>query len=167
METAATYWEPVIKIYGSHIKTDLVMTTLRFPLERLAFLGEQLQEIENGLGRFEMAVMQWVDDHTLQFILLYESDRDRSYRRLLSDIAENFSITLEISEPVELLYFHGPHFQDRFGVASSALTTLKKHHLKILAAGCSGTSIYLVTDEQKAQSVAEVLKKVFTVPGFS
>ena len=38
--------------------------------------------------------------------------------------------------------------------------------LLVLAAGCSGTSIYLITDEQKAQSVAEVLKKVFTVPGF-
>ncbi len=166
VETAATYWEPVIKIYGSNIKTDLVITTLSFPVDRLTVLGEQLQEIENGMGRFEMAAMQQVDDQTLQFILLYESVNEQSSRKLLSDVAENFSLSMALNEPVELLYFHGPHFQDRFGVADAALTTLKKHDLRIIVAGCSGTSIYLITEEKKAILIAEALKTVFSVPKY-
>ncbi len=164
VETVATYWEPVIKIYGSNIKTDLVMTTLSFPVNRLTVLGEQLQEIENGSGRFEMAAIQQVDDHTLQFILLYESGHEQNSRKLLSDAAENFSLSMALHEPVELLYFHGPHFQDRFGVADAALTTLKKHDLRILVAGCSGTSIYLIAEEKKAMVIEEALETVFSVP---
>jgi len=166
VETAATYWESIIKIYGSSIKTDLVLTTLSFPVDRLTVLGEHLQEIENGLGRFEMTAMQKVDDHTLQFILLYESGHEQSYRHVLSDVADNFSISMAVNEPVELLYFHGPHFQDRFGVADAALGTLRKHHLQVLVAGCSGTSIYLITEEKKVQVIAEALNTVFSVPKY-
>jgi len=164
VETAATYWEPVIKIYGSNIKIDLAMATLNFSVDRLDLVGKQLQERGNGLGRFEMAAMQQADDHTLRFIVLYERVHDQLFRELLSDITGNLSISTTVKEPVELLYLHGPHFQDRFGVADAALGTLRKHNLQILVAGCSGTSIYLITEKKKSQIIAETLKTVFSVP---
>lgn len=168
METAASYWEPVIKIYGSSIKTELVIATLRFPEDRLAFWGRQLQGFEDGLGSFEMAVSQRVEHQTLQFVLLYSGVLEESYGRLLSDaVAREVGSYLSVRSPVELLYFHGPHFQDRYGVADAAFSALKKYHLEIFAAGCTGTSIYLVTPEKKARVVAKVLTKVFFVPIFS
>lgn len=164
VETAATYWEPVIKIYGSNIRTGLVLTTLNFPVDRLTVLAEQLRKIDNGQGSFNMAAIQLVDDRTLRFILLYENVHDKSFRKIISDVSESFSTSMALREQVELLYFHGPHFQDRFGVADVALTTLNKHNLHVLVAGCSGTSIYLITEEGKGQVIAEALKTVFIVP---
>lgn len=68
--------------------------------------------------------------------------------------------------PVELLYFHGPHFQDRFGVADAMFGELQKHQVKILAAGCTGTSIYLVLKDKMAKPTAKILTNIFQVPNF-
>ena len=165
VETAAVYWEPVIKIYGSSIKKDLLMTTAHVPRSMLSMLGALLQAVENGRGVFEMALMQHLDDKTYKLGLLYENSRAEGYRELFSSNGALFS---EIEQRnAELLYLHGPHFHDRYGVASVALSNLQKEERELLAVGCSGTSIYLVTPERKAQCSADSLKKIFIVPKLS
>ncbi len=39
LETAAVYWEPVIKIYGASVKKDLVMTTAHVAREQACPTG--------------------------------------------------------------------------------------------------------------------------------
>ena len=45
VETAAVYWEPVIKIYGSSIKKDLLITTAHVPESRLSQLGNSCRPL--------------------------------------------------------------------------------------------------------------------------
>lgn len=168
IETAATYWEPVIGIYGSQIKTRLVMTTICLAEDQLVALGKQLQHIDDGDGCFEMAVIQRVDSQTLKLVLLHEGGLENSYRNtLLGNGGDVKIVSPMVKTSAELLYFHGPHFQDRYGVADAALSTLKKNQLDILACGCSGTSIYLVIPENNAQLTADALAPVFLVPKLS
>ncbi len=165
LETAAVYWEPVIKIYGSSIKKDLLITTAYIPQDKLAWLGKELQAVEDGRGIFEMALMQRVDDSAYKLGLLYENRRVKAYRRLFSAAGDLFSRTEH--REAELLYLHGPHFHDRYGVASAALASLQDKGCELFAVGCSGTSIYLITPEKKGQRSAEALEKIFIVPKLS
>lgn len=162
VETAAVYWEPVIKIYGSSIKKDLLITTAHVPESRLSKLGTQLQAVGNGRGVFEMALMQRIDDKTYKVGLLYEKRRVEAYRGLFNPSVALFSAIEHRN--AELLYLHGPHFHDRYGVASAALSNLQKEECALFAVGCSGTSIYLITPEKKAQCSADALEKIFIVP---
>ena len=164
VETAAAYWEPVIKIYGSSVKKELLMSSALIPESRLALAGAQLQAVGSGKAVFEMALMQRVDDKTYKLVLLYDSSLVESYRALFKSSGPLFSIPDHRS--AELLYLHGPHFHDRYGVAAAALSNL---HMKneLFAVGCAGTSIYLITPSKKAQLGADALKKIFMVPKFS
>ena len=165
LETAAAYWEPVIKIYGSSIKKDLLITTAHVRKNRLSQLGTWLQAVDGGSGVFEMALMQCIDENTCKFGLLYENSRMEAYRELFSPVVDLFSVVEH--RKAELLYLHGPHFHDRYGVASAALSSLQKGECELFAVGCSGTSIYLITPEKKVQRSAEALEKIFIVPKLS
>lgn len=164
VETAAAYWEPVIKIYGSSVRTDLLMTTALVAESQLACAGIELQAVGSGEAVFEMALIQRVDDKTYKLVLLYESSLVESYRTLFMSCDAPFSGTDH--RPAELLYLHGPHFHDRYGVASAALRTLQMKN-ELFGVGCAGTSIYLITPSKTAEMGADALKKIFIVPRFS
>ncbi len=165
VETAAVYWEPVIKIYGSCVKIDLHMTSVHVAEHQLCLLGSQLQDVDSGRGVFEMAVIQRIDDKTYKLGLLHESTLMETYRTFFSSSDTLFS-DLE-QRPAELLYLYGPHFHDRYGVASAAFRSLQKNQNELFAVGCAGTSIYLITPRKKAQLSADALEKIFIVPRLS
>lgn len=164
VETAASYWEPVIKIYGSSIKTDLELASLRISDTEMATLSTQLCCSEDNHGFFELIVAHPIKQGALQLVVLYEKDRRKSVYKLLAGLIRNIDACLVENPPVELLYFHGPHFQDRFGVADAVFGSLQKHQIKILAAGCTGTSIYLVTHKDMAHVAAGILTDIFYTP---
>jgi len=66
--------------------------------------------------------------------------------------------------PVELLSFQGPHFGDRSGIANATLNPLLDKNIPILAAGCTGASVYIVVPENQAEVSKQHLEKVFNTP---
>jgi aspartokinase len=167
VETAASYWEPVIKIYGSNIKTDLELITVRVSQSNLPALKSRCMHGEDPHGCFELVIAHPLPDDALQLAVLYGREREKSIQRLLFDMDHNHHRCLTEHVPVELLYLHGPHFQDRFGVANKVFSALQKHHIHPLAAGCSGTSIYLVIPEKMARVTGETLANIFHVPNLA
>jgi len=67
--------------------------------------------------------------------------------------------------PVELIYFQGPHFGDRFGIADFTYRALKDDADDLLGAVFSCASIYLVLPEGAAGRAKERLTAAFHVPG--
>lgn len=141
------------------------MTSVHVADHQLSLLGSLLQDVDSGRGIFEMALMQRIDDKTYKLGLLHASTFMETYRTFFNSCRTLFS-DLE-QRPAELLYLHGPHFHDRYGVASAALRNLQKNQKELFAVGCAGTSIYLITPRKKAQLSAEALEKIFIVPKLS
>lgn len=164
IETEAVYWEPVIKIYGSCIKRNLTLMTAHLADDKLSLLGSKLQTVDGGNGSFEMISIQRIDNHRFLVSLLCENRLTDLYRGVFE--CENLLYGID-RRPGELLYVHGPHFQDRYGVAYAALDGLSRKQQDVYAVGCSGTSIYLITPEKKGQPAADALAKVFLVPRLS
>ena len=73
-------------------------------------------------------------------------------------------LDLKTTSRVELVCFHGPHFGDRYGIAHTALGTLRRKGLPILAAGCTGASVYIIVPEQQSTEVKHILSDVFDTP---
>ena len=76
-----------------------------------------------------------------------------------TDLQTKTPTSLQTIAPVELIYLHGPHFQDRYGIAEAALSPLQKADIPILAAGCSGTSVYIVVPENRRRWPQPVLPR--------
>jgi len=165
LETVAVYWEPIIKTYGFQEKTDLSLFRILITCDQMADWGLQFQNIGSGDGRFLMATARMVGAETLQLQLLFEKNAADRYRHELESLTENnLQTTLSIDAPVELICFHGPHFGDRYGIADAAFGALAPKKILVLAAACTGASIYIVVPEKSARTAVEILSKKFIGP---
>jgi aspartokinase len=164
METIAVYWEPKIRIYGLTTKTGLFLYTVIFPVDRLAYWGGVVKNLEEQGREFELVNLQAAST-TMQLCLLtapYAFGPDIR-PTLEASVANERATFFQVAAPVELIFLHGPHFQDRYGIAEAALTPLAMAHIPILAAGCTGTSVYIVVNENRAREAVACLTETFVL----
>ena len=94
--------------------------------------------------------------------------RDIFRERLLEfgarQAVKNLSRSFIIDFPVDMLYFHGPHFGDRYGIADMAGHALRKNDIRFIAMGCSAASVHLIFPENLADKARKALASVFQIP---
>lgn len=164
METIAVYWEPKIRVYGLTQETGLSLYTLLFPAERLSYWGGVVAKLEGQGGKFELVNVQSASSATMQLCLIPVEKHGVDVGRVLEASLENEKSTfLNHTAPVEMIYLHGPHFQDRYGIAEAALTPLHRAKIPILSSGCAGTSVFIVVSENRAQEAAACLSETFVL----
>jgi aspartokinase len=165
LETIAVYWEPIIKTYGFMVKTDLSLMRLSFSTNRMAAWGERIQALDMTAGDFIMAVGHVFDGKRLQLSLLFENSRGSLNKNKLETSAKKEPrMSLYVDSPVELIYFQGPHYGDRYGIADAAFRPFVDKRLTILASACTGASIYIVVPENQARIAVKLLSEKFAVP---
>lgn len=165
METIAVYWESTIRIYGITIQPGLTLFKLVCPIGSGTQLSHQLKALQQEVERFYLVTAQQIDGDLQQFSFLVDQERTGTVCRILDNgISGENSFAPMTIENVALVYLHGPHFQDRYGIADAALSLLEKNDFSILASGCTGTSVHLVVKESKAQAVVQCLGQTFVVP---
>lgn len=165
VETIATYWEKQIKIYGVSERPNLGLLRFTFPAADTSELGHLLMETEAACGRFELVSAQAAGPGC--FLLNLVAARQET--AMLSDIlaavvVDRWQAELEIISPVAAIYFHGPHFQERFGIAHAVEKALAPHDLSMFFCGCAGTSIYLVIPEKERERTGTIIKEHFMIP---
>jgi aspartokinase len=72
---------------------------------------------------------------------------------------------LRVDADVELIYFQGPHFGDRYGIADAAFGALFAADVPVLAAACTAASIYIALPKDTAGRACKALSESFVVPG--
>lgn len=163
VETIARYSEPVIRIYGSNLATDLTRLTVSFAGEQLPAVVEELSK--SGIERFELVGLTETDSRQYSLTLIIDPNRNREAAKFLSDsFAETREIDFSLQKGLELVFFHGPHFQDRYGVIYTAASALARASLGISGAACSGTGVYLAGGKGDGSRIRDVLGEVFVVP---
>jgi aspartokinase len=165
VETIAVYWEPRVKTYGFNEVTDLSLLEISIKPEQMADLGFGVQELGDlGIKLFLVLAQKLdVEDLGLYLLIKYEWE-ERIVTRLRQIIGGEPRESIHVTSPVGLIYFQGPHFGDRYGIADSAFRTLSRRAIPILAAGCSASSIYLVLPAERIKQGRTLLAKAFELP---
>ena len=165
LETAAVYWESKVRIYGFREKTGLSLFTLIFPIEHTEYWGTHIQAMAEENGSFDLVFSQEINENFLQFCVVFDEKSGSFHRQRIENAAKNDDRTiLTLDFPVEMISFHGPHFQDRYGIASAAFDALEKAHFNVLASGCTGTSINIILPEKSARPAVDHLTETFLIP---
>ncbi|MGB5987801.1 MAG: hypothetical protein WBG37_21020 [Desulfobacterales bacterium] len=158
METIAIYWEPVIKTYGILERSGLSLVTL--PISSAA-------PDSRATGYLE-AASTW---DNVKIVFASSNSPGGLSLKILVDgpppqpLGDNEPPPgLYIEAPVELVYFQGPHFGDRYGIADTALGALADHGLSLKAMVCAGASVYLVMAPGGARKAGQILSQAFVVP---
>jgi hypothetical protein len=165
METIAIYWEPKIKTYGLQELTDLCLLELDFKPEIMSDWGLEIQAMADLGIQFELVLLQYAKEASFRLYLLVKRVWEEPIATFINRGSRmKDGVKFGITSPVELIYFYGPHFGDRYGIADAAFKTLINKTVPAIVSVCSGSVIYLVLQEGMAREARISLSEVFEVP---
>ena len=164
-EVVASYQEQRPKVYGLgyHEGQELLQMTLnRGKIGNLgtsfigfARLGLDLTFLASGPRRDE--------EETLAFSLA--TTQSQAYRRIIQRIAPEIKVG-GIS-PVTIFSMNGPHFGDRYGIASELLSAFDNHHIELLGLSCTIASVTGVVPSHQWERTVEAVQECFEVPSIA
>jgi aspartokinase len=164
VETTATYWEARIKTYGFHRVTDLCLFNVSLENLEISRLGHTLCRMgEEGIPlvlTFSQVTSQGLKASFVVSRLFERPVRDRLQEAVHPD---GEGVALQVF-PVEVIFFYGPHFGDRYGIAEAALQSLAEDGIHPTATACSGSCVYLVLPEGRSDEAVRVLSEAFDIP---
>ena len=164
METIAFYWENKIKTYGFQTELGLSLFQIMIPPYELAGLGSTFFHDTSGIN-FSWILVQQLPDRLFRIHILLDHNWKQPMQALLKRYQKKSTgLNLRTESPVEMIFFHGPHFGDRYGIADTALHTLRRKSLPIIAAGCTGASVYIILPHRCAAKAGDLLSAVFETP---
>ncbi|NVM26433.1 MAG: hypothetical protein HWN70_11045 [Desulfobacterales bacterium] len=161
METIAVYWESRIKTYGFQRITDLALIEFSYPLSEIKALGEILSQDDLQMLRPKFMIAQ-ESDQRISFILCLSVKEGRDFHASLEKPPG--PTPRRYIYPVGIIFFHGPHFGDRYGIADATFSTLSKAEIQVIASGCSSSSIFLVLVQDDMDKAEKALGETFEVP---
>ncbi len=160
METIAVYWESRIKTYGFQRITDLSFIEFSYPLSEIKSLGEILSQDDLQILGPKFIIAQ-ESDHKISFIFCLPNKEGEDFHATLKKTSRPTS--QRYIYPVGIIFFYGPHFGDRYGIADATFSTLLKADIKIIASGCSAASVFLVLAQDDMDKAEDVLSETFEV----
>jgi aspartokinase len=165
METFAVYWEPVIKTYGIFERTGLCLVSFQLKPEWIGEMGNcLLSRADSGEGDTILFFARPTRDGMLVIHVLLASESAVSEMLETGSGSSEIMTDVRIDKDVELVYFQGPHFGDRYGIAEAALKALASHDVALTAAISTGASVYLITSKGGSPLIKNALAGVFSAP---
>jgi len=165
LETIAVYWEEKVQVYGITQKSGLCLLRLVFLQEHAEKWGDRISKMQESTVRFDFVSQQTIDTNMLEFLFTYEKDKHHAiYQQLDEWLNEDDSAQVQEESDIDIVYLHGPHFQDRFGIAEGAFTALTLEGEIVLASGCAGTSMYVIIPGGHGEKAKQILTDTFHIP---
>lgn len=162
-EIVCSYQEEIIKVYNFAHQIDLDLWTIALPLQRLGDLGAVLLELDALTLRLPFLVSKSSpDDGLIYFALCFST----GYRDAVTQAFEHALPGQDFCchGPVSVVFLHGPHFGDRYGIAHALLSALRKAGIAPLAISCAVSSMSVVIQGNNVGETIEALTASFQIP---
>jgi aspartokinase len=162
-EVKCSYSEQIITIYGFTRQTGLDLWNVSLPIEYMSGFGAFLSELgELGFNLPFLISNSAPGAKTIQFSFALGADRrERAGRALDKHLPGRDRFC---RGPVSVLFLHGPHFGDRYGIADAFVTALRNGDIPILALSCAVSSISAIIAGNDPDKAIEVLSTRFQTP---
>jgi len=160
METIAVYWESRIKTYGFQRIPELALIELSCPISVIKALGDILTSHDMQGLRASFILAQG-SDRELSFVFCLPEREGMGFHAHLEQTG--MPTSHRYIYPVGIIFFHGPHFGDRYGIAETTFSAISKEGIEIIASGCAASSVYLILAQDDLDRAEQVLTKTFEV----
>ncbi len=162
-EVKCSYSEQIITIYGFTRQTGLDLWNVSLPIEYMSGFGAFFSELgELGFNLTFLISNSAPGAKTIQFsFALGEDRRERAGQALDKHLPGRDRFC---RGPVSVLFLHGPHFGDRYGIADAFVTALRNGDIPILALSCAVSSISAIIAGNDPDKAIEVLSTRFQTP---
>jgi len=162
-EVVASYQERKPKVYGLEVNDGQELLQLKISKGKIGDLGSPFR----GFARLGVTLSFLVsgpcrapEEEVLAFSL--PTAQSRAYARIINRIAPDMEVGRR--SPVSIFSMNGPHFGDRYGIASELLTAFEKRGIEILGLSCTIASVTGVVPSPRLQETIEAIHQCFEVP---
>lgn len=165
METSAVYWEPRVRTYGFEVHEKFAVWQLDIAAHGFRDWGARLARWQEADATYRWVHAQAGLDGT---ITLWVTCDAVNRKRIASfvDLASNArdDVTPTLHWPVDVLFFQGPHYGDRYGIADYTFKALQRHDIPLLAMICCVNSVTLVLPDRWGLKTKAALSQEFEIP---
>ena len=165
METIAIYWEKQVKIYGILLKKGLNLLSLHVGQASFHTWQLLLENLKKMPVQFEHTSFFATEKQEGHLYVILESGQlavFQDHNNLNHDTQDlQFSFT---ATRIDLIYLHGPHFQERFGILARAVEPLLANNIELILTGCAGNSMYLAVPKDQGKKSTALLHETFHTP---
>jgi hypothetical protein len=162
-EVVASYQEGRPKVYGLDCLEGQEFLKLRYHSGEMGPVGSAIREFARlGLPLTFLATGPCRGEKEEFLALCLPASQGFAYRSIVEERAPG--VDMERIAPVAVFSMNGPHFGDRYGVASELLTAFERSHVDLLGLSCTVASITGVVRSSQSGSAVSAIEERFDVP---
>ena len=156
----ASYQEQVVKIYDIVQEPNLDLWSLDLSNPELGELGEALSSLDRlGIRMPFVVAVPALSEADLRFGFCFAGPQAKELKHTFSRhlVPKNLAHEPEVAG----LFIHGPHFGDRYGIASKFVEGLQRAGVAILAMSCTVSSISAIISKLDLDPAIRTLDMIF------
>ena len=162
-EIVASYQEKKPKVYSLEWQEDQDLFMLRLNIRDLSLMGDVfINFARQGLMLPFLTSSPSQEQGDLNLFLCVPNYDPKQYPELIIKSLPD-AITTMVA-PVAVFSMNGPHFGDRYGIASELLNAFERAKVDLLALGCAIASINGVIPADQLETATNAIEACFEVP---
>lgn len=165
-EVVASYQEKRPKVYGLAYQEGQEFLQIDLTGRHMGPVGTALKEFARlGLYITFLATRPSQEKVGDKLFICLPTLEGHSNTEIINRIAS--AVEIEMISPVATFAMNGPHFGDRYGIASELLHALQEEEVDLLGLNCSIASIIGVVPSAQIQRAIQAIKQCFEVPSIT
>ncbi|MBN1106963.1 MAG: hypothetical protein JXL84_26405 [Deltaproteobacteria bacterium] len=165
-EVVASYQEKKPGVYGLECHEAQEFIRMKVDRHDVAHVGSSLRGFARlGLDLTFLASSPCRDRGVESLALCLHSSESETYRGAIQRIAPDMEI--RTVSPVMTFSMNGPHFGDRYGIASELLSSLDRWEVGLLALSCTVASITGVVSHDQKETAFQAIQDCFEIPSIT
>jgi aspartokinase len=162
-EVVASYQEKRPKVYGLEYQEGQEILQIGLKSGHMGPVGTALKEFARlGLYLTFLTTSPSQEKGREKLFICLPKSEGHSNTEIITRIAS--AVEIETISPVATFAMNGPHFGDRYGIASELLHALNEEKVGLLGLNCTIASIIGVVPSPQIQPAIHALQKCFEVP---
>jgi aspartokinase len=162
-EVVASYQEKRPKVYGLEYQEGLEFVRTELNSLDIGPFGASFKEFaRQGYNLSFLATSPGPEKGKQVLAFCLPMSTDRSYIPIIKRIAPETNVNT--TQPVTVFSMNGPHFGDRYGIASELLSSFEKNKIDLLGLSCTIASIIGVLPSHQLESAVQAVQQCFEVP---
>jgi len=161
-EVVASYQERRPKVYGLNYRKSQTLLIVRLDISKIGSFGRILKGLAPMALDLSFLASSPDDQGEINIFFCLPKTVEKFANELLK--TSDRDIHLEEVNPASMFSMTGPHFGDRYGIASELLRTLNHSGIDLLAFTCTIASIRGVIPMHQIEQAIQTIKNCFEVP---
>ena len=165
-EVVASYQEKRPKVYGLECLEGQELLQIELDRSNFGYTGKVFKEFARlNMPLTFLATNPCQEEGKEKLVFCLTRSENCYYNNRINEIVP--STDIGCISPVAIFSMNGPHFGERYGIASEILTAFEHHKIDLVGLSCTIASVTGVVPDHQLDSTIQAIREYFEVPSIT